>query len=173
MRTAGLVLGLTLCSLGAICAVEANEAMSDTSETKSLTIDWHFDASLEDVWRAWTDPHVVALWFGSDPNGEVLRASLDVHQGGRFEVSFRDSDGTQHTASGVYEHVQPPSELGFTWSWASEPGVQTFVRVQIEPDDTGTMMRFEHSGLGYASSHDYASGWRATFAKMQAAIAQR
>ncbi len=171
MCDARWIVSVALCLLSAIFAAESREAMSNTPESRSLTIDWHFDDPPERVWRAWTDPDWVARWFGSDPKGEVLRAELDARQGGRFEVSFRDSDGTQHTASGVYQHVQRPVDISFTWSWASEPGIETLVTVRLEPDGAGTKMRFTHSRLGYATTHDYAIGWRSTFAKMQTVIA--
>ena len=54
---------------------------------------------------------------------------LGLRRGGSFEVSFMDSDGTEHTCSGVYADVQPETKLSFSWRWKSEPGVETFVSV--------------------------------------------
>ena len=108
----------------------------------------------------------MAGWIGSDPNGSVLKVHTDVRAGGRFEFSFADSDGTVHTARGVYLEVDPLEKLAFTWNWASEPGVETSIVVDLAHEDQGTLMRFEHGGLIQASPHDYAFGWRSSFEKM-------
>ncbi|WP_347978186.1 SRPBCC domain-containing protein [Microbacterium sp. ProA8] len=55
----------------------------------SITVDHHFDADQRAVWEAWTDPEVVRRWWGSDPDGVVTSAALDVRPGGRFAVSFK------------------------------------------------------------------------------------
>jgi uncharacterized protein YndB with AHSA1/START domain len=142
-------------------------------QSKSVRITWHFPNAPEEVWAAWTQPDLVSQWFGSNPDGKVSSAVLDVRPGGRFAVTFLDRDGTEHTASGVYRQVEQPRELRFGWSWKSEPGVETQVTVTLIPESSGTRMEFEHGGHTQASSHDYESGWRSTFAKMQGAIANR
>jgi uncharacterized protein YndB with AHSA1/START domain len=123
------------------------------------------------VWNAWTDPEIVARWWGSDPDGVVTAATLDVTVGGRFVVSFQDSTGETHTSEGVYLHVKPPAELGFTWSWVSEPGNTSRVNVELTADGGETRMRFVHSELRGTSAHDYADGWRRTFAKLDRVLA--
>jgi uncharacterized protein YndB with AHSA1/START domain len=56
-----------------------------------------FNAGTASVWRAWTDPAVVSQWFGSDPAGTVVNATLDVRPGGTYSITFRDSSGLEHT----------------------------------------------------------------------------
>ncbi|WP_318528828.1 rhodanese-like domain-containing protein [Microbacterium terricola] len=132
----------------------------------SITVDHRFDASQKDVWRAWTDPEIMRLWWGSDPDGVVTSAALDVRPGGRFDISFRDSSGDLHTSSGEYLRVDEPTELEFTWSWLSETNTPSRVHIVLAGDGTGTRMRFVHRELRGASDHDYADGWRRTFAKL-------
>ena len=139
-------------------------------ESKSVRITWHFPAAPEKVWAAWTQAELVQQWFGSNPDGKVSNATLDVRPGGRFAVTFVDADGTEHTASGVYQHVELHRQLKFSWVWKSEPGVETQVTVVLAPEPNGTRMEFEHGGHTHASSHDYESGWRSTFEKMEKAI---
>lgn len=148
-------------------AVSAREPEPEQSmKTNSVQITWQFAAPPASVWGVWTTPEGVQQWFGSDPNGRVLKAELDVRVGGGFEVTFADSDGTLHTASGVYQHVEPNKKLEFSWGWKSEPGVETQIKILFEPSGDGTKMEFEHGGLVHASSHDYQSGWRSTFQKI-------
>ncbi len=140
---------------------------------QSVHIDWTFAATPVQVWAAWTEPSFVRQWFGSNPEGKVLDAYLDVRPGGRFEVTFADEDGTQHTAQGIYRRVEQPHLLQFSWGWKSEPGIETAITVSLFPEGRGTKMQFEHSGLIHKSSHDYESGWRSTFAKIEKVLASR
>jgi uncharacterized protein YndB with AHSA1/START domain len=139
-------------------------------QSNPVRITWHFPAGPEKVWAAWTQPELVRQWFGSNPEGTVSNATLDVRPSGRFEVTFVDTDGTEHTASGTYQQIDLYRQLRFSWSWKSEPGVETQVSVTLMPEPTGTRMEFEHAGHTRASSHDYDSGWRSTFKKMEKAI---
>jgi uncharacterized protein YndB with AHSA1/START domain len=79
----------------------------------SVFIETTIHAAVEKVWKAWTEPVLIMKWFGSDPDGEVLKATLDVRQGGCFAVTFKDSDGTEHICSGCYEVVVAFSKLTF------------------------------------------------------------
>jgi uncharacterized protein YndB with AHSA1/START domain len=120
-----------------------------------------------EVWRAWTESAQVSHWFGSDPAGTVSQARLNANVGGSFEVTFANSDGTEHTCGGEYLVVEPFAQLAFTWHWRSEPGVETQVWLRFEPADGGTLQHFEHRGLGAATAHNYAAGWESTFDKLQ------
>ena len=55
----------------------------------AVFIETTIHASVEEMWAAWTEPGVIMKWFGSDPNGEVLSAEVDLWPGGNFEVSFK------------------------------------------------------------------------------------
>lgn len=140
---------------------------------ETIEILHRFRAPRDAVWRAWTDPEIVARWWGSDPDGVVTAATLDVQVGGRFAVSFQDATGEEHTSEGVYLHVEPPAALSFTWSWVSEPGNTSRVSVGLTADGADTEMRFVHGELRGASAHDYAAGWRRTFAKLDRVLAER
>ena len=138
----------------------------------SITVDHHFDADQRAVWGAWTDPVVVRRWWGSDPDGVVTSAALDVRPGGRFVISFRDSTGDLHTSTGEYLRVEELTALEFTWSWLSETNAPSRVSVVFTADDAGTRMRFVHDELRGVSDHDYADGWRRTFAKLDRVLAE-
>ncbi|MFC8733799.1 SRPBCC domain-containing protein [Luteimicrobium sp. NPDC057192] len=141
------------------------------ASVSSVEIEHRFDAPLDVVWRAWTDPERVSRWWGSDPDGVVTSAELDVRVGGRFEISFRDPSGDAHTSRGEYLRVEEPRVLDFTWSWESEPGAQSRVTVELARAGDATAMRFVHGELVGVSAHDYAPGWRRTFGKLDAVLA--
>jgi uncharacterized protein YndB with AHSA1/START domain len=146
----------------------------ETTDKNTVTIDLTINDLKENVWRAWTDPALILHWFGSDPNGSGLSANLDVRAGGLFEVTFSDSDQTEHTCRGVYADVQEFSKLSFTWMWKSEPGVESFVTVILTSEkNNDTRMQFQHARLGTASMHNYLEGWRTTFLKLERMLADR
>lgn len=131
-----------------------------------IEIDRIFHSPINTVWSAWTEAACISQWFGSDPNGLVLQAAVDVRIGGSFEVTFRDSSGLEHTCFGVYTEVSPFNKLQFTWAWRSEPGVESRVSVTLRNEGDGTQMHFVHAGVGTASAHNYEEGWRSTFNKL-------
>ena len=143
------------------------------TDQNAVVIDVSFNASVSDVWRAWTNAAIIAKWFGSDPNGEVLAAELEVCVSGSFKITFKDSDQTEHTCFGVYKKVEEFSKLAFTWAWKDEPGVESLVTVLIYPNGNTTSMHFEHAHLGNASMHNYLQGWNATFLKLKRVLAEQ
>ena len=141
------------------------------TDDSSIFIEKTINSSIERVWEAWTNPTLIMNWFGSDPKGKVLKAELDVRPRGGFEVTFQDSDLTEHTCSGIYDEVQALSKLTFSWQWKSEPGVQSFIVLLLTSEGNYTRMQFEHKGIGRSSKHDYAKGWQNTFSKLERLLA--
>ena len=127
-------------------------------------------APIDKVWEAWTDANAMT-WFGSDADGQVMKARMDARPGGSFEITFQNSDKTEYTCYGVYEDVRQPNLLSFSWNWKNEPGVRSFVTVLLSPSGKeNTKMQFSHVDVGNASAHDYKKGWQATFLKLDRAL---
>lgn len=122
------------------------------------------------LWEAWTNPDIVKKWFGSDPNGTVLEAELDVRVDGSFKVKFANANETKHTAQGIYKEVELNKKLVLTWGWEEQPHIKEWVQIQFEPEKDGTMMYFEHHDIDKDTSHNYAEGWRSTFGKIERAL---
>ena len=136
----------------------------------SITITRSFSQHPKHIWQAWTDPERVKLWFGSDPNGSVVSADLDVKVDGGFEVSFVNSDGTGYTCYGRYIEVEPYQKLRFTWSWKDQPEIVEHVTVLLEELENGARMIFVHSNIDPRTAHSYEAGWNSTFDKLEKAI---
>lgn len=68
----------------------------------SVKIHWIFNATKRSVWNAWTNPDTIKLWFGSDLNGKGISAEVDLWEGGEYEVTFQNSDGSEYTCFGKY-----------------------------------------------------------------------
>ena len=146
---------------------------SAVRDTPTLRIERHYAASPEQVWRAWTDPQALAAWFGPGEMNSVTLAQTDVRVGGRFRVAFRMPDGETHDVSGVYREVQAPRRLVFTWAWKSTPERESLVRVALEPQQGGTLMRFVHEQFFDVAARDsHEGGWRPTFDKLATYLLQ-
>ena len=79
-----------------------------------LTLQRTIRASPSSVWRAWTDPELLARWWVPAPmQARVDR--LDVQPGGAFVTSMRETAGEYlpHT-NGIFLVVEPERRLVFT-----------------------------------------------------------
>jgi uncharacterized protein YndB with AHSA1/START domain len=132
----------------------------------SVRIETNFNTRKEKIWEVWTEPEFILQWFGSDPKGKGLKAKMNVEQGGSYEITFKDGDGTEHTCMGKYLIVEKFRQLSFTWEWKNEPGVESLVNILFDSINNSTAMIFEHKNLGTASAHDYLTGWKGTFLKL-------
>src|SRR5688500_863783 len=137
-----------------IMEIFGKSSSSMTTDESSIFIETTFKASIEKIWEAWTNPKLIMKWFGSDPKGQGLQAKLDVRPGGYFEITFQDSDLTEHTCSGIYDEVKVLNKLTFSWQWKNEQGVESFVTLLLTPYGKSTKMQFQHKDLGSCSKHD-------------------
>jgi uncharacterized protein YndB with AHSA1/START domain len=140
--------------------------LSAGNKNDSVRLETRIHSSARDVWKAWTDPELILKWIGSDPDGEGLKAQMDTRPGGKYEISFRNSDGSKHTCFGIYIEVLEFRNLAFSWEWENEPGVVSIVEISLTPDGDDTMMQFVHAHVGNLSMHDYHAGWESTFVKL-------
>ena len=138
-----------------------------TQPRKKIEIIRRYAESPQKVWRAWTDPELVKLWFGSDPNGKVLSARLDLRPGGEFEITFANSDQTEYTCFGTYKVIELDGKLSFSWAWKNNPKITEFVTVLLQSDQMGTTMTFIHDNIHPSTAHNYEIGWNSTFEKLE------
>jgi uncharacterized protein YndB with AHSA1/START domain len=72
-----------------------------------------FDAPRALVWQAWTDPKMLAQWFG--PRGFSSRVSeLDVRVGGNLRIVMHGPDGNDYPMKGTFREVVAPERLVFS-----------------------------------------------------------
>ena len=72
-----------------------------------------FDAPRALVWRAWTDPAMMANWFG--PRGFTSSVpELDLRVGGALRIVMHGPDGNDYPMKGVFLEVAPPERLVYS-----------------------------------------------------------
>ncbi|MCW2799163.1 MAG: Activator of Hsp90 ATPase 1 family protein, partial [Aeromicrobium sp.] len=104
--------------------------------TQQITITRDLDAPVALVYRAFTEPDLLAQWMGPDRlTCEVTE--LDVRHGGRWAIVHRDTDGTEFGFRGVF-HGEPTPELMMrTFEWLGLPGHVSFETLRLEARGDG------------------------------------
>ena len=79
----------------------------------TVTLTRVFDAPRALVWKAWTDPKMMAQWFG--PRGFTNPVcELDARVGGSLRIVMRAPDGSDYPMKGEFREVIVPERLVFT-----------------------------------------------------------
>ena len=85
---------------------------STKSPRTEVTLTRIFDAPRELVWKAWTDPAMLARWWG--PHGFTNpRCEADVRAGGKILIHMQAPDGTIFPMTGTFDEVAEPECLVF------------------------------------------------------------
>jgi uncharacterized protein YndB with AHSA1/START domain len=86
-----------------------------------LEITHDFDAPVDIVWKAWTDPQALAEWWG--PAGSSISVKeFALQPGGKFLYSMRSGTGPDIWGRFVYREVSPTNRLVFVNSFSDAEG---------------------------------------------------
>lgn len=102
--------------------------MTDTTvsvEKRDIVITRLFDAPLELIWKAWTDPEYVMRWWG--PTGFTSPScKIDFREGGKFVFHMRApkefQGGQDFYTAGVYKKIVPLKVIEFSQGLADKDG---------------------------------------------------
>jgi len=81
-----------------------------TPSDREIVLTRTFDAPRALVFEAWTNPHHVRRWYGCAIH-ELVACEIDFRVGGRYRFAMRAPDGVEHTMTGVYREIAPPSRI--------------------------------------------------------------
>lgn len=138
----------------------------------SLTIVRRFRASPARVYAAWTQPELMARWWGPD-GGPVLDAQADPRVGGRFRVVFQTLDGETHDCRGEYQEVEVDRKLVFSWQWVTLPERRSLVTIRFRPVEDGTEMTLTHARFFDEAARDgHQKGWSGALDKLERLAAE-
>jgi uncharacterized protein YndB with AHSA1/START domain/uncharacterized membrane protein YphA (DoxX/SURF4 family) len=91
-----------------------------------LTLTRLIDAPRNVVWKVWTDPKLLAQWWG--PKGFTNPVcEIDVYSGGSIRIDMCGPDGTVYPMTGKYLEIVEPQLLVFTSSALDKNGRPLFV----------------------------------------------
>ena len=84
--------------------------MATRSKSSVLSLSRVYDAPLDAVWEAWTNPHEVAQWWG--PRGFTLTThDHDLRTGGHWHYTMHGPDGTDYENTTQYLEVVPQARM--------------------------------------------------------------
>jgi uncharacterized protein YndB with AHSA1/START domain len=111
---------------------------ADGAEKRDLVVTRVFDAPVERVWKAWTDPEQVMRWWG--PTGFTSPScKIDFREGGKFLFHMRGpkefQGGQDFYTAGVYKKIVPMQLIEFSQSLADKDGNQIDPRTMGMPAD--------------------------------------
>jgi uncharacterized protein YndB with AHSA1/START domain len=87
-------------------------------------------ARREEVFAAWTDPESIRQWM-CPGDVESAEATLDVRVGGSYQIRMKRKGMDDHLIDGVYQVVEPPSRLVFTFIGKGHDSNPTLVTVEL------------------------------------------
>ena len=105
-----------------------------------IEITREFDAPRELLFRAYTDPELLAQWLG--PRRLTMTIDrLDPRDGGRWRYTHRDADGTEYAFHGVYHGTPSPDGIVQTFEFEGMPGHVSLETITFEPVGDRTLLR--------------------------------
>jgi uncharacterized protein YndB with AHSA1/START domain len=90
-----------------------------TPTDREIRIERIFNAPRDRVWRAMTDPQLVAQWWGR--GNKLVIERMEVKRGGHWRFVEHGPDGT-HGFEGRFREVTPPERVVQTFEWDGMPG---------------------------------------------------
>jgi uncharacterized protein YndB with AHSA1/START domain len=133
--------------------------MTDTAtETRSVIVEREIAYPPEKIWRALTQPHLIAEWLMKNDFKPAVDHRFTLH-GDWGSVDCR-----------VLE-VEPGRTLSYTWD---AMGLESVVSWTLTPTATGTHLRMEQAGFRADQEQAYQGakyGWRQFFGKLEQVLA--
>lgn len=96
-----------------------NTAKVSKQGDRELRIERIFNAPRSKVWRAYTDPALIAQWWGR--GNKLVIERMEVETGGHWRFVEHGPDG-EHGFEGRFAEVTPQSRLVQTFEWDGMPG---------------------------------------------------
>jgi uncharacterized protein YndB with AHSA1/START domain len=131
----------------------------NATETRSVIVEREVGFPPEKIWRALTQPHLIAEW--------LMNNDFVPSMGHRFKLSADwGSVDCQVLA------IEPNKILSYTWE---AMGLESVVTWTLTPTGTGTHLRMEQSGFRPDQKQAYGGakyGWQRFLGKLEQVLAR-
>lgn len=97
----------------------SNPATVTTPGEREIRVERILSAPRERVWRAFTEPELVAQWWGR--GNRLVIERLEVERGGHWRFVEHHEEGSDGF-EGRFREVVPPERLVYTFEWDGMPG---------------------------------------------------
>ena len=143
-----------------------SQMKSAAAETRAVVVEREMPFAPEKLWRALTEPHLIAEWLMQNDFAAVIghRFNLRGEWGGVLDCEVLA--------------VEPNRSLSYSWNFAHDDpayNLRSVVTFTLTPTRTGTHLRMEQAGFrpeqkqAYGGAH---AGWQKFVAKLEQLLAQ-
>lgn len=129
------------------------------AETRTVIVERDLAHPPEKIWRALTQPHLIAEW--------LMKADFAPVVGHRFDFSAEWG-----AIQCEVREVDPPRSLSYTWGGM---GLESVVTWTLAPSGTGTRLRMEQTGFQRDQTQAYhgaKAGWPRFLANLEQLLAR-
>ena len=126
------------------------------NDTKSIVVEREMPHAPEKIWRALTNPALIADW--------LMANDFEAEVGRRFQFRAQPVPGWSGITNCEVRELDPPRRLVYSWGDGSESdsGLRTLVAWTLTPTGGGTLVRMEQSGFRPEDEAGYrgmSGGW--------------
>jgi uncharacterized protein YndB with AHSA1/START domain len=139
------------------------------SQTDALSFDFDLRHSPERVWRALTDPALLAEWLLP-----VVGPGLDLEPGAAFTFQTQPYPGWDGTVNCRFMEVDAQRKLSYRWA-AGDMEIDTVVTFTLTPTASGTRLSLVQSGFGPDQKQNFGGaryGWNMMGGKLVSLLAR-
>lgn len=137
----------------------------------SLTVTRVIRSKRERVFDAWTNPDLLLKWWG--PGTTICaEASIDLRIGGAIRIANKIEDGRIIWINGIFEHIEPPSRLIYSWAMGTDMVDPSRVTVDFKNHPEGTELVLTHERIASEGVRDaHLQGWHGCLDGLQEFLA--
>ena len=135
------------------------------SQTESIAFEFDLHHSPEKVWRALTDPALLAEWLLP-----VVAGKLEL--GAAFTLKTQAYPGWDGTVNCRVLEIEPRRKLSYAWA---VPFLDTVVTFTLMPTDSGTRLSLVQSGFKDDQKREFGGaryGWKMMGGKLVELLAK-
>ena len=96
---------------------------------REIRVERIFNASRDRVWKAYTEPELIAQWWGR--GNKLVIEKMEVEKGGHWRV-VEHADGQAHGYEGRFREVTPQERIVRTFEWDGMPGYPIVETAEFE-----------------------------------------
>jgi uncharacterized protein YndB with AHSA1/START domain len=130
------------------------------SQTESISFEFDLHHSPEKVWRALTDPELLAHWL-------LPVIDLELEPGAAFTFRTQPKPGWDGTVNCRFLEIEARRKLSYTWVVGDF--IDTVVTFTLTPTATGTHLSLVQSGFKPHQKQNFGGaryGWKMMAAKL-------
>jgi uncharacterized protein YndB with AHSA1/START domain len=134
------------------------------TETRSVVVEREMPHPPEKIWRALTQPHLIAEW--------LMKNDFNPSVGHRFSFRMDPQPNWNGVIDCAVLVVEPNKTLSYSWGTL---GLDSAVTFTLTPTSTGTHLRMEQSGFRPDQKQAYAGanyGWQKFLGSLEQVLAR-